>query len=186
MVSAFTSPLYRLYVISLWWQSILFGPHLDNSLRSVCDYCGLYFPSQNPPIYITYDPTSCWFSSCFSARAPLPLPFPETFIYVSFQYLFFPRTILKVPLYSNYYSQDPKKGWIMRYDQESNTAGHQEQLDLMVFENYPWWHVDSLCVRFIFPHPGCLPSQERKHRSLNLLRLISPILFLERGIDAFS
>lgn len=123
-------------------------------------------------------------------------------------FFFPPRTIFKMPLFSrewpvcekqkfnlNYlcpkrwginYSQDPRKGWIIRYNQGSKTAGHQEQLDLEL-ENYPWWHVPTSFlwlpqyVSFIFSHSGCLPSQERKHRSLNLLRLTSLISFLWRG-----
>lgn len=80
------------------------------------------------------------------------------------------------------YSQDPRKGLIIKYNQNRNMSRHQKQVDITL-ENYPSWHVPMCflwliqCISLIFSHSVCLPSQTRKHGNLNLLRLTSRIFF---------
>ena len=143
------------YVTSLWWNPVFLVPILP-ILSEVCvttaDYAFLLKallskssvtppPAGFPP---TFPPGTR--SSCPSLK------------YLQCLSFFFPKDSFKNAIIIqrwpvcekqkfnlNYlcpkrwginYSQDPRKGWIIRYNQGSKTAGHQEWLDLEL-ENYP-------------------------------------------------
>lgn len=98
---------------SLWLNPISFGPHLASFLRSVCDYYRVCLLSQNSPLYVIYDPTSSWFFFGFSVSAPFPS--------LSLKYLcspsvlFSPKTVFKVPLYSNKWPVCRKQKYNLNY-----------------------------------------------------------------------